>query len=149
LIDSTGDLAWALNPTHDELTSLLTRLRRLMSNVFEPSGIRWRLDASQTTDISLDGERRRHLFLILKEALNNVARHAGATQVVVKIHVQNRSLLTTIRDDGRGFDLEKARNPGMGNGLQSMAQRARALGGTFHIESSSATGTVISLSVPL
>jgi ligand-binding sensor domain-containing protein len=149
LIDSTGDLAWALNPTHDELQSLLTRLRRLMSNVFEPSGIRWRLDASQTTDISLDGERRRHLFLILKEALNNVARHAQATQVVVEIHVRDRRLLTTIRDDGRGFDLDAARISGMGNGLQSMTQRALALGGDFQIQSSPKSGTVISLSIPL
>ncbi|MCZ7651002.1 MAG: response regulator [Thermoanaerobaculia bacterium] len=131
LIGATSDMAWALDPRRDDLGALLARLRRLASDVFEGGGVRWRLVAPEGCErLPLGAEARRHLFLILKEAVQNAARHAGASAVEVEVALRGDRLAAAVRDDGRGFDAAAELAAGDGGGLAGMARRARELGGS-------------------
>jgi signal transduction histidine kinase len=81
---------------------------------------------------------RRNIYLIYKEAINNIAKYAGCRQVHVQLIVLDGFLWLVIRDDGDGFDLN---HPKLGNGLNSMRQRAETLGGSLLIRSEMAKGT--------
>lgn len=90
------------------------------------------------------------LIRIVQEALSNVRKHAAATAVEVVLHRNGAELLVEVRDNGRGFD--PANRPPTGwprFGLQTMRERAEAVGGSFAIESSPRRGTRVALRVPL
>jgi signal transduction histidine kinase len=96
----------------------------------------------------LGGEQRLHLQLLLREALANVARHAGATRVVVEAGVRGGELSIAVSDDGRGFDLNSAAR-GAGLGLRTMEERARRLGGRLRIDTRPGGGTKVEVRVPV
>ena len=86
------------------------------------------------------------LLMILQEAVGNAIRHGQAKHVKVNVAFDKGSLVMTISDDGRGFDtVEHAR----GLGLCSMDERAKALGGSFWIESTSGNGTKVTVEIPI
>ena len=92
------------------------------------------------------------MFRIAQEALNNIAKHSGADSVRFSLTQKNSSIEFVIRDNGQGFDVEKAlsqKNSQRGLGLSSMKERALFSGGLFHIESTLGKGTVIRASWPL
>ena len=94
-------------------------------------------------------DQRRHLFLILKEALTNVHRHAHATVVRVTLSATDAGLRAVIEDNGTGMRPEHA-GPGHGNGMANMQKRARELDGTLSMQSRPAfSGTRIVVDVPL
>ena len=147
LADSTGDIVWSVDPTRDDLRSLSSRLRQFASDVLEGRGIA--LDFQSPEDaarVRLTPEARRHLFLILKEAVNNAARHSGATRVTVLLRAEGSKLHAEVRDDGRGFVVGEARD---GNGLQNMARRAEEAHGRFQVDSTPEKGTRLRVVVPL
>lgn len=147
LVDIASDIVWSTDPRRDDLHSLVVRLRGFASDLLEARGIAWSLAAPAEPDhIKLDPERRRHLFLILKEAIHNAARHAGAGRVDVTIARRDRALVAVVRDDGCGFDPGAA---GDGHGLGSMHARAAQAGGTLRVESSPATGSAVTVRLPL
>ena len=92
-----------------------------------------------------------HLYRIVQEALNNVARHSGAKEAWVTVEEQVGSLSLEIRDNGAGFVMspENNRVAGQGIGLMGMRERAEHLKGSFSIHSSPQKGTVVSVHVPL
>ena len=87
-------------------------------------------------------ETRKNLFLIFKEAVNNVAKYANATQVNVDVIVKHHTLSLIVKDNGSGFDVE---NADTGNGLNNMQKRAEKLNAKFNISSKRNTGTSVSL----
>ncbi|MEB2289456.1 MAG: GAF domain-containing sensor histidine kinase [Anaerolineae bacterium] len=95
------------------------------------------------------GDRQRHsLTQIVREALSNVARHAHATHVLVKVREKENTLVLTVEDNGVGFDPAKLRNP-ESFGLRNMDQRARQLSGQFSIDSDPEKGgTCITVQIP-
>ncbi|MGZ6988152.1 MAG: sensor histidine kinase [Thermoanaerobaculia bacterium] len=104
--------------------------------------------------IDVPPEPRRQLFLLLKEAVTNAARHSRATSVLAVFRLSGRTLDVAIADDGAGFD--PAAPPSdpdeEGRGLRNMQARALALGGRLEVESSPGQGTrlvIRGLSVPL
>ncbi|HSR99525.1 MAG TPA: two-component regulator propeller domain-containing protein [Kofleriaceae bacterium] len=146
LVDVASDIVWSTDPRRDDLKSLLVRLRGFASDVLEGRGIAWSMEAPADPErIKLGPERRRQLFLILKEAIHNAARHAGARRVDIAIARADGALAATVCDDGCGFD---AGTPGEGNGLASMRARAEKAGGALRVESG-ATGTRVIVRLPL
>lgn len=89
-----------------------------------------------------------HLFHIIREALANVAKHARAGSVLIRLFQAEDRLVLSIQDDGIGFDPEEARK-GQGQGLRNMADRARLLRGRFKVESAFGKGTSIVVEIPL
>ena len=151
LMDATSDMSWALDPARDNLESLLARLRRLASDVFESTGVSWSFTAPEDgLSVSIPAEARRHVYLVLKEALHNAARHANATAVEVRVVPEDGWLVASVRDDGRGFDADShggASAHDRGRGLAGMRRRAEELGGELTIRSAPGSGTAVVIRV--
>jgi signal transduction histidine kinase len=145
LVDVAADIVWSTDPKRDDLGSLLVRLRSFAGDVLEGRGIAWSLDApSDPERIKLGPDRRRHLYLVLKEAIHNAAKHSAATRVDIAIR-HDQDIVGVVRDDGRGFD--EAALARRGNGLSNMRARADEAGGTLTIRSQPGTGTEIEFRV--
>ena len=139
-LDAMGDLVWAINPQRDQLSDLSQRMRRFASDTLTAKDIALQFHAPPQ-EVHLDAEVRRQVFLIFKEAINNIARHAEATAVEVEFTMPDHHLSLRIKDNGRGF-VKAPPQPGQngGNGLLSMQRRAADLGGTL---STAEAGTAI------
>ncbi|HUR59236.1 MAG TPA: two-component regulator propeller domain-containing protein [Opitutaceae bacterium] len=142
-------IVWAVNPKNDTLDHLVGFVCRVSSEFLQRSGIRCRFDIPDDLPAQpLSPELRHNLFLVVREALNNVVKHASATLVKISIALERDALRLRIENNGRGFAVDAA-EAGERNGLKNMRSRTEELGGTFSIESQSATGTTIELLVPL
>jgi signal transduction histidine kinase len=145
-VASMSDIVWAINPKRDTLLDLVQRMRRFATEVFTPRGIEFSFHAPDGDhDLKLGASVRRDVFLVFKEALNNAVRHSACTSVLMDFQVERSWLILTVRDDGCGFDSEKASE---GQGLLSMTRRARGLGGELRVDSKPGRGTEICLRVP-
>ena len=145
-VDSMSDIVWAIDPVRDTPVHLLQRMRRVANELLGTAGVQLRFDSSGDASPHLNADVRRHVFLIFKEILNNIVRHADATAVSVDVTVTSRQLLFTVTDDGRGFDTARAAE---GQGLRSMQRRASSLGGSLEVTSSPATGTRVTFMLPV
>jgi signal transduction histidine kinase len=120
--------------------------------VLEPQKIKLDFQApAESEKIKLSPDQRRHLFLILKEVINNIARHAGCASVSISIKVSHNRLIVDIRDDGRGFSDPSQQPNGRsgGQGLGNMQSRAAQLGGQLTVFSRPNYGTELCLTIPL
>lgn len=150
LTDEASDMVWSIDPAHDDLESLLVRLRRLAGDLLAERGIALEWSVPPGTDgVRLPADQRRHLLLVLKEALHNAARHAGATRVGVRVEWMRGVLSAEVSDDGRGFDPDAPRPAADGGrGLANLRVRARAMGAELAVRSVPGHGTTIALTVP-
>jgi ligand-binding sensor domain-containing protein/signal transduction histidine kinase len=145
---SMGDIVWAVDPRRDTLNDLVQRMRQTTYNLLEVDGLDVIFEAPPATaldGIGLAPDRRRHLLLVLKEAVTNIARHARATRASIVLALVADRLTLAIEDDGVGV----AGRGGDGRGLKNMAARAAALGGTLVVEDREGGGTRVRLDVPL
>jgi signal transduction histidine kinase len=146
-VTSMGDIVWAINPQRERLTDLLGRMRLHAEEICSSHGLDVSFQAPSTDGaLKLMIDVRRDLFLIFKEALNNVARHGGCQRVDILITLERTFLALTVADDGVGFDPSRAAE---GQGLVSMRRRAASRGGTCHVLSSPGRGTRVSVLLPL
>jgi len=147
VLDSVSDIVWAINPERDRLSDLILRMRRFAGDTASAANIEMDFNADgERADLKLGPDLRREVYLVFKEGLNNLMRHSGCSRAEITIKNFDRSLELTVRDNGSGFDAERAAD---GNGLTSMKRRATRLGGTLEIRSSRDQGTVVRLLVPL
>jgi signal transduction histidine kinase/ligand-binding sensor domain-containing protein len=147
LVDSMSDIVWAINPVKDRFSDLSYRMRRLASDVFSAHGVEFVFDVpNPVRDIKLGPEMRRELYLIFKEAVNNVVRHSHCTAVRISFVISDGALELSVHDNGEGFDPEGASE---GNGLANMQVRAKKLGGVLRIISTNSHGTTVNLKAPL
>ena len=146
LVDSMSDIVWAVNPRKDRFSELVKRMRRFASDALTSRDIALEFEAPDDHDFKLGADARREIFFIVKECVNNIARHSGCTEAAIILSVQGGSLLLELRDNGKGFIPSKATE---GNGLASMRERARRLGGEFEVVTTKDRGTTLRLVVPL
>ena len=111
-------------------------------------GPRVRVDVDHAASRALPAERRAEVVQVLREALSNASRHAGAGEVSVSARLDDDRLTVSVADDGAGFDLEQAATDGH-HGLRNMADRARRLDGHLDVHSRPGAGTRVELVVPL
>jgi PAS domain S-box-containing protein len=146
LVDSMSDIVWAINPLKDHLADLTQRMRRFAADVFTIRNIKFDWNAPEIErDIPVGANVRREIFLIFKESVNNIVKHADCSEVKVSLKLTERNLELTLRDDGRGFDVSLESE---GHGLASMKDRVKGLGGTLKIVSEIGQGTTTSLKIP-
>ncbi len=140
-----SDIVWAINPGRDSMPDLVHRMRRFVSDTLGARNIAFRFEAPADTDaVALGADARRNVFLVLKEAVHNIVRHAHASSVDIRLERDGRWLTLAVRDDGVGFDpAERA----SGTGLSSMRARVEALGGRLHLDSRPGGGTCVTLTV--
>jgi signal transduction histidine kinase/ligand-binding sensor domain-containing protein len=143
LVDAMSDIVWAVNPRTDSLSDLTRRMHRFAEETLGAAEIGLTFTAPPSgLDRKLGADLRRELYLILKESVNNIARHSGASWATVELTCHRNDLRLAISDDGRGFDPQASVD---GNGIASMRKRAAAFGGQFAIESSAGRGTRVTL----
>lgn len=134
------DSIWALNPGAMTLKSLANQYEKWLMKVTEPNE---QLSCSFTnngcSDQDVDPITGLNIFRIMQEAVHNVLKHSGATQLTTTMICDDNTLKITISDNGKGIEKIKAE----GNGLSSMKQRAAAMNASLSIASSPATGTKV------
>jgi two-component sensor histidine kinase len=147
LVDSMSDIVWAINPKKDHLSDLVQRMRRFASDVFTARQIEFSFNApGEEQALKIGADLRRQVFLIFKEAVNNIARHSRCTEAEIEMRIENRWLTLKVVDNGPGFDPAQLSE---GQGLTSMRARAKELDGELQITSNDGRGTTILLNVPL
>jgi len=148
MVTSLDEIVWAVNPRNDTVTSLASYFGAYAQRLLDLAGVSCGLDvAEDLPDYPLDPKFRQELFLAFKEALTNVVRHAGATQVWLRIAVREESLVVVVGDNGNGFDLGTQRAGA--DGVTNMQERLKALGGRCQILSEPPKGTTVRFEAPL
>jgi signal transduction histidine kinase/ligand-binding sensor domain-containing protein len=153
-IKSLDEIVWAVNPRNDTLPHLMDYAGQFALDYLRLAGIRCRLDfPEQCPPRELSTDLRHNLFLVVKEALHNIVKHAHATEVRLQIQFAGDNLDIVIEDNGCGFDPALARNgaadDAMADGLRNMRQRMADIGGQFDFHSGAGVGTKIQLRLPL
>jgi len=155
--DLTGamdEIVWAVNPRNDTLDALAVYLCKFSQEFLSVAGIRCRLDVPvQLPAHPLTAETRHNLFLALKETLNNIVKHARATEVCLKLVPGPDNFTVVITDNGRGLPVNgpAATEPGRiagGNGLANLGKRLQAIGGSATISSTPGQGVVVGFIAP-
>jgi signal transduction histidine kinase len=151
LTRSMDEIVWVINPRHDTLDSLLMYLAETARTFLETAAIRCRLNLPiDVPSVTLSAEARHHIFLSFQEILNNIVKHASASEVRIDAELPNSDLVISVEDNGKGFVVDEPGKPGpTGDGLSNVKQRLRQMGGQFICESRLGTGTKIRLIFPL
>lgn len=145
-LQETRSLISALRPAALDGRGLSPALRDLVAAAQERQGMQ--VDLSISGERRLPIEREQALFRIAQEALANVARHSGVRAARVALCYEDDHVDLTVRDAGCGFDPQRSRGA-RSIGLESMAERASALGGTLRVESAPGQGTTVSVVLPV
>lgn len=144
IIQKMNEIVWALNNNNDNLQSLIAYTRQYTVGYLDDLNIDYHFNTpEQIPDVTVLGKNRRSVFLLVKEALNNIAKHAEADEVNVSITIDDE-LHIVIRDNGIGFR-EEAITPG--NGLSNMRKRVHTLKGEMVILNGK--GTTIQFDIPV
>jgi signal transduction histidine kinase/ligand-binding sensor domain-containing protein len=147
VISSLDETVWAVNPRNDTLPHLINYIGRFAVEFLKTAGIQCALDLPEAPPNSVVPAAVRHnLFLSVKEALNNIVRHANATAVHLRITATEELLELCIDDNGRGF--EQASDIDGADGLRNMRQRIEEIGGRFTLDSRPDSGTKIVFTCP-
>jgi signal transduction histidine kinase len=142
-----SDIVWAVKPDNDKLEDILIRMREYINSVLEPKNISVHFKADdKTMHHAIGMQQRRDLLMIFKEAVNNIAKHAGANNVNISIGQAGNNINLLIKDDGIGFNPEKITSS---SGLKNMKARAEKMGGHLSISSTQQKGSVIKLTLPV
>jgi signal transduction histidine kinase len=142
------EIVWAVRPGSDTLQSLVDYITHFASELFMDGPTRCRLDVPAELPVQpLPPDVRHNIFLIVKEALTNALKHAGAAEVQLQIKVTPPTLEIVITDNGRGFDAGAAATAGRRNGLGNMKRRAEAVGGRLNLASALQQGTRVEFKV--
>ncbi|MFT3869472.1 MAG: two-component regulator propeller domain-containing protein [Nibricoccus sp.] len=154
LTASMDEIVWAVNPKNDDLENLANYLSDFAQNFLADAGIRCRVFLPDILpNLMVPAQHRHHVFMSCKEAFNNIAKHARASEVTLKLVAETDQLEIAIVDNGRGLNSdEKPESPprvGSGNGLANMRSRMDAVGGSCLIFSPASGGTVVTFKIPL
>jgi len=148
-LTAARQMTWALRPDLQGGLPLADALAKL--------GKRWSEANNITVTVSSSGDARQlhpHIETVLlrtaREALNNIRKHAQATQVIVTLTYMDTLIALDVQDDGKGFDAEKQTSgqEGSGFGLKSIREQVEQLGGELTIESQTGKGCTVAISIP-
>jgi signal transduction histidine kinase len=141
--NSIDDIVWSINPKNDELGNIVARMSRHAAELLDAKGIDYQIvTPEKIEDIKMSMEQRREVFLIFKEAINNLIKYAQSKKALIKIEIVYKHFTLSIVDDGIGFDTTKISNR---NGITNMKNRAIKLKGNLVVESKIGEGTEVSL----
>lgn len=141
MVDAMNEIVWSLNNQNDTLISLVAFIRKYARDFLQNTPIKLVFEENIQSDINLQGNVRRNIYLVVKEAINNAVKHANAQELSLNIIANDTKLIINIDDNGKGFNNNATSLAG--NGLKNMKQRMENIGGTFQIKS--LEGTQISI----
>jgi ligand-binding sensor domain-containing protein/signal transduction histidine kinase len=147
MVKALDEIVWAANPKNDSVRNLANYLSFFAREYLQPTTIRCRLDVPPNLpETLLNAEQRHTLYLAVKEAIANAAKYSGASELWLRVALNEHSLRITVEDNGKGFDPAAPSNR---NGLANMQSRLTKLGGRCEIVSVAGKGTRIGFDMPL
>lgn len=165
VVDELDKLSMLAKRTTDEVRTMLFELRPLVLETqglrvtleqymgrFKGNGTEIRLEAEEAGDLQLETKTEGTLFNIIQEAVNNALKHAKAARITVRLHREGANLITTVQDDGAGFDMQAVLRDYEKRGsfgLLNIDERARLVGGSATISSTPGGGTTVTVIVPI
>lgn len=146
ILDSLSHIVWSINPSNDSVQKVISKMKDFASEVFESQGILYRFKAEEEDfESKINPLIRKNIYLIFKEGVNNCAKYSQAENVEIEVGLHNHWFHLSIKDDGRGFDMDVAQEKG--NGLTNMRLRAEQIHGDLTISSQIGKGTSIDFKV--
>jgi len=147
MMESMSDIVWSINPGNDSLEQMTARMKEFAAEILEPREIEYSFEVDPgVAQLKLDLEKRKNVFLIFKEAVNNAAKYSEAAKLSIILARDNGSLKLLVTDNGRGFD---AATVVQGNGLKNMAHRAQIMKGKLLQNSEPGKGSSISFQMTI
>jgi signal transduction histidine kinase len=144
VLSKMNAIIWSMNSGNDSLDNLVSYIRSYAQEYLDQAGISARFEMpEEVPSLEISGDKRRNLFLCVKETMNNCVKHAAATELSIRIETEPVFRLI-ISDNGKG--LPDTAREGHGNGLRNMSRRMEAIGGQFSIRNEN--GTITELSLP-
>jgi signal transduction histidine kinase/ligand-binding sensor domain-containing protein len=145
---SLDEIVWAINPANDTVEGLTNYAIKYAQEFFALAGVRCRVDAPpQLPDVSIAPDVRHNVFLAFKESVNNVVKHAQATEAQVRVRLTAHNFIFEITDNGKGIANTGEKQDR--SGLRNMRKRLADIGGDFYIGPAPEKGTVVRLTVPI
>lgn len=143
MLESMADIVWSINPGNDNFEKIILRMRSFAFELLGSKNIDFEFNADESlSTLKLSMELRKNLYLIFKEATNNMVKYSQANSALFSITRTKNVLTLLIRDNGKGFDVNRENQ---GNGLKNMKNRATEMGAKFLIESELGKGTTIQI----
>ena len=145
---SMNEIIWMVNSQRDTFRDFVSYVCKYAGTFLQPTPIRCRFDIGDNLpDLTCDLGVRRNLFLAVKEALNNAARHSGATELILHIQCRRQEIIVAVEDNGKGFDPALADRER--NGLANMRQRAAEAGGACRLITQPGAGCRVEFAAPI
>jgi signal transduction histidine kinase len=142
LLNKMNAIIWSMSSSNDTLGNMIAYIRSYALEYFENTGVTCKISIPESLpELEVSGEIRRNIFLVVKEALNNIVKHSGATEVTIIMEKEREGLSLSIHDNGHGVDFDDIRQ--FGNGLKNMKKRMEDVGMEFSIENDN--GTLVKL----
>ncbi|MBL0355700.1 MAG: tetratricopeptide repeat protein [Chitinophagaceae bacterium] len=143
-MDKMGDIVWMIKPGESESGSLKQRMQSFAYEICSTRNISTLLQLDELEKVKLTMEQRKNIYLIFKEAMNNAVKYSGTEKIEATASLQNNQVILTIRDFGKGFDIDMVKK---GNGLENIQHRAKELGGNLSFKSAHGEGTMVKLTM--
>jgi ligand-binding sensor domain-containing protein/signal transduction histidine kinase len=142
------EIVWTVNPSNDTLEGLINYICKYAQEYLALAGLRYRLEVPPHLPvIPISPELRHNVFLVAKEAINNLVKHAGASSAWLRLELNSGSFILEIEDDGRGLkpaDETKGRS-----GLKNMRKRMQDISGLFDLKAGANGGTLVRIVAPV
>jgi signal transduction histidine kinase/ligand-binding sensor domain-containing protein len=149
LVRELDGILWTVNPKNDSLDKLASFLCQFSQQFFRLTTICCRFDVSDAIlPYPLSPDVRHDLFLVVKEAMNNVVKHSNAGEVWLRLRMEDKAFVIRIEDNGRGL-LPETLQTSERNGMRNMRTRIEGVGGTFELQSEPGRGTALVIRFPL
>ena len=143
VLNKMNAIVWSMNSSNDTLDSLISYIRAYTIEFFDGTPIECKVNMPETIPFhEISGDKRRNIFLCVKESLNNALKHSKASRIKIDIEV-NHKLKIKIADNGVGIEQEKIRR--FGNGLKNIERRMKGIGGSYTISNNNGTETKLEL----
>jgi signal transduction histidine kinase len=150
LIEKMSDIVWSLNPNNENFEQLKNRMMAFAAMMLTSKGIQFKFDIDdEIKNTAISPEQRKNIFLIFKEAINNIVKYSEAKEVKVKMNIRDNKLILSIVDNGVGFDSlsigEERGEVYNGNGLKNMKARAEEIKAFYTVTSKLKEGVKVEL----
>ncbi|MBS1775137.1 MAG: hypothetical protein JSS64_02525 [Bacteroidetes bacterium] len=146
LLDNMSDIIWNIRPGNDTIEEVMSRMREYATTQLEAKGIDYLFNfPKEKMDCTLTMEVKSNMYLIFKEAVNNLSKYADCTLANLSLTFDEKHIYLIVQDNGKGFDEAEITHRG---GLRNMQQRTEEIKGNFLITTAKGVGTTISLTLP-
>jgi signal transduction histidine kinase len=146
LLDSMSDIIWNINPGNDTIEEVMSRMREYATTILEAKNIDYTFNfPKEKLDCTLTMEVKNNMYLIFKEAVNNLSKYSGATHATLSLTFDEKNIHLIVEDNGKGFIDSEIKHRG---GLSNMQLRAEEIRGTMNIQTVAKKGTIIKLTMP-